>query len=113
MFTRMKKNCAGIDYELVMVTNQGWLGYRKNFRRNIWPVHNLVMCNLESEGIHFNEVLIDRTFPEENAPTKTGYRYGYQIPNNPEYDIAKYLTLSATESPIYNWLKIWVCKGIC
>jgi imidazoleglycerol-phosphate dehydratase/histidinol-phosphatase len=54
-----------------------------------WPVHNLVMKTLENEGITFDEVFIDRSFPEDNAPTRkprTGMLGKYL--NNPEYDLA-------------------------
>ena len=35
-----------------------------------WPVHNLMMRTLEGEGVTFDDVLIDRSFPEENLPTR-------------------------------------------
>ena len=45
-----------------------------------WPLHNLVMKSLEGEGIHFSKVLIDRTFPHENAAyPQTGHWYVYRI----------------------------------
>ena len=46
------------------------------------------MKSLEGEGIHFSAVLIDRTFPAENAPTRKpgiGMLTGYL--NNAAYDI--------------------------
>lgn len=59
-----------LDFRFVMVTNQDGLGTDSFPEDTFWPVHNLVMKTLEGEGIHFDEVLIDRTFPEENAPTR-------------------------------------------
>ena len=47
------------------------------------------MKTLENEGITFDEVFIDRSFPEDNAPTRkprTGMLGKYL--NNPEYDLA-------------------------
>ena len=58
------------DYELVMVTNQDGLGTDSFPEETFWPVHNFVMRTLEGEGIKFDEVLIDRSFPEENLPTR-------------------------------------------
>ena len=89
MFTWMGKIAREMDFELVMVTNQDGLGTDIFPDETFWPPHELVMRNLESEGIHFSEVLIDKTFPEENAPTRkpgTGLLTHYI--NNPEYDIA-------------------------
>ncbi len=89
MFTWMGKIARDMDFELVMITNQDGLG-TDNFPENtFWPYQELVMRNLESEGIIFNEVLIDKTYPEENAPTRkpaTGLLTKYI--NNPEYDLA-------------------------
>ena len=89
MFTWMGKVAREMDFELVMVTNQDGLGTPKFPEETFWPPHNLVMRNLESECIHFSEVLIDKTYPEENAPTRkpgTGMLTHYI--NNPEYDMA-------------------------
>lgn len=89
MFTWMGRIAKEMDFELVMVTNQDGLGTEKFPESTFWPPHNLVMRNLKSEGIHFQEVLIDKTYPEENAPTRkpgTGMVVNYM--NNPEYDIA-------------------------
>ena len=48
-----------------------------------------MLKTLEGEGITFDEILIDRSFPEDNAPTRkprTGMLTKYL--NNPEYDLA-------------------------
>lgn len=89
MFIWMGKIAKEMDFELVMVTNQDGLGTENFPEETFLPPHELVMRNLESEGILFKEVLIDRTFPEENIPTRkpgTGMLLHYM--NNPEYDIA-------------------------
>lgn len=112
MFTWMKKIAQELDYELVMVTNQDGLGTEKFPEETFWPVHNLVMRNLESEGIHFNEVLIDRTFPEENAPTrKPGIGMVTKYLNNPEYDIAASNVIGDRITDI-QLAKNMGCKGI-
>ncbi|MDR3119686.1 MAG: bifunctional histidinol-phosphatase/imidazoleglycerol-phosphate dehydratase HisB [Mediterranea sp.] len=59
-----------LDYEFVMVTNQDGLGTPTFPEENFRPVHNLILKTLEGEGITFDEILIDRTLPEENAPTR-------------------------------------------
>ena len=78
-----------LDIEFAMVTNQDGLGTSSFPEDTFWPVHNLVMKTLENEGITFDEVFIDRSFPEDNAPTRkprTGMLGKYL--NNPEYDLA-------------------------
>ena len=78
-----------LDFEFSMVTNQDGLGTSSFPEDTFWPVHNLVMKTLENEGITFDEVFIDRSFPEDNAPTRkprTGMLGKYL--NNPEYDLA-------------------------
>ena len=59
-----------LDYEFVMVSNQDGLGTEAFPEDTFWPVHNLMMRTLEGEGVTFDDVLIDRSFPEENLPTR-------------------------------------------
>ena len=76
-------------FEFVMVTNQDGLGTSSFPEETFWPAHNLMLKTLEGEGITFDEILIDRSFPEDNAPTRkprTGMLTKYL--NNPEYDLA-------------------------
>lgn len=58
------------DYELVMVTNQDGLGTDSFPEDTFWPAHNKMLEVLEGEGIVFSEILIDRSFPHENKPTR-------------------------------------------
>lgn len=76
-----------LDYELVMITNQDGLGTEVYPEDTFWGPHNLMMKVLESEGITFREVVIDRTFAKDNAPTRkpnTGLVTQYM---NGEYDL--------------------------
>jgi imidazoleglycerol-phosphate dehydratase/histidinol-phosphatase len=89
MFLYMRKIAEELDYELVMVTNQDGLGTASFPEDTFWPVHNLVMTSLVNENIHFSEVCIDRSFPDEHKLTRkpgTGMLTKYL--NNPAYDIA-------------------------
>ena len=66
----LHKICQETDFELVMVTNQDGLG-TPSFPEDIfWPAHNKMLSIMEREGIVFKEVLIDKTFPEEQASTR-------------------------------------------
>ena len=70
VFEFMGRIARELDYVLVMVTNQDGLGTSSFPEDTFWPLHNLVMKTLEGEGIHFSEVLIDRTFVADNKPTR-------------------------------------------
>lgn len=59
-----------LDFEFVMVTNQDGLGTPSFPEDTFWPAHNKMMTTLEGESITFDDVLIDRSFPEDNAPTR-------------------------------------------
>ena len=58
------------DYELVMVSNQDGLGTASYPEEDFWPTHNLMLQVLESAGITFDAIHIDRSFPEDNLPTR-------------------------------------------
>lgn len=59
-----------LDYELVMVTNQDGLGTSSFPEDTFWPAQNLIIETFKGEGVEFNEILIDRSFPEDKAPTR-------------------------------------------
>jgi imidazoleglycerol-phosphate dehydratase/histidinol-phosphatase len=57
-------------YELVLVTNQDGLGTACFPEEQFWPPQNLMMQVLETEGVHFSAVHIDRSFEADNIPTR-------------------------------------------
>jgi imidazoleglycerol-phosphate dehydratase/histidinol-phosphatase len=59
-----------LDYELVIVTNQDGLGTPSFPEETFWPAHNKMLRVFENEGIAFTDQLIDRSFHEDNAPTR-------------------------------------------
>ncbi len=69
-FSYLRKIAKELDYELVMITNQDGLGTDIFPEDTFWPVHDFVLKSFESEGVVFNEVFIDKTFPEDNAETR-------------------------------------------
>lgn len=78
-----------LDFEFVMVTNQDGLGSDSFPENTFWPVHNKMLKILKNEGIIFSEILIDRSFPKDNLPTRkpnTGllqkYLDGYDLKNS-------------------------------
>ena len=70
VFQHLSKVAKGLDYEFVMVTNQDGLGTDSFPEDTFWPAQNKMLKTLEGEGIAFDDIIIDRTFPEENAPTR-------------------------------------------
>jgi len=89
VFTYLGKIAKELDYTLVMVTNQDGLGTDSFPEETFWPVHTLLLKTFEQEGIIFEEVLIDRSFPKDNASTRkprTGMLTKYLNPR--EYDLA-------------------------
>ncbi len=69
-FFYLRKIQAESDYLFVMVTNQDGLGTEAFPENTFWPVHNLIMRTLESEGIKFDKVHIDEHFPADNHPNR-------------------------------------------
>ncbi|UZR95504.1 bifunctional histidinol-phosphatase/imidazoleglycerol-phosphate dehydratase HisB [Chondrinema litorale] len=66
----LHKIAKELDYELVMVTNQDGLGTDSFPEDTFWPAQNKMLQTFEGEGIAFSEILIDKTFEHENAPTR-------------------------------------------
>ena len=76
------------DFEFVMASNQDGLGTSSYPETDFWPTHNFILNTLKGEGVEFNDILIDRHFPQDNAPTRkpgTGMFGKYMTD---EYDLA-------------------------
>ena len=87
-FTYLGKIAKELDFELVMITNQDGLGTDSFPEETFWPVQNFILKSFENEGVVFDKVFLDRTFPHENADTrkpKTGLLTDYF---SDEYDLA-------------------------
>jgi len=69
-FTYLGKIAKELDYELVMITNQDGLGTDAFPEETFWPIQNFVIQSFENEGVIFDKIVIDRTFPHENADTR-------------------------------------------
>ncbi len=87
VFTYMNKIASELDYELVMITNQDGLGTDIYPENTFWPVQDFILHAFKNEGVEFEDIYIDKTFPKDNAPTrkpKTGLLTKYF---EPEYDM--------------------------
>ena len=76
------------DFLFVMVSNQDGLGTESYPEDTFWPTQNLMLDILKGEGITFDAIHIDRSFPEDNLPTRkpgTGMLTDYMTGN---YDLA-------------------------
>lgn len=58
------------EYELVLVTNQDGLGTEVYPFEDFIGPHELMLGILKSEGVVFDEICIDRSFPEQNLATR-------------------------------------------
>jgi len=59
-----------LGYQLVLITNQDGLGTESFPSEDFWPAQNLMIRTLESEGISFEKIAIDSSFPSENSPNR-------------------------------------------
>ncbi len=89
VFEFMGRIAREFDFELLMVTNQDGLGTASFPEDTFWPVQELVIKAFAGEGVHFSDVYIDKTFPQDNAPTrKPGTGMLTRYIGNPDYDLA-------------------------
>ena len=70
VFSYLGRIAKELDYTLVMVTNQDGLGTDSFPEEQFWPVHNHLMDAMKNEGIVFEDVCIDKSFPADQAPTR-------------------------------------------
>ncbi|MFK7832070.1 MAG: bifunctional histidinol-phosphatase/imidazoleglycerol-phosphate dehydratase HisB [Winogradskyella sp.] len=70
VFQWLSRIAREMDYELVIVTNQDGLGTDSFPEDTFWPAQNKLIQAFKNEGVEFSEILIDKSFPEDNAPTR-------------------------------------------
>jgi imidazoleglycerol-phosphate dehydratase/histidinol-phosphatase len=102
---------SGLDYELVMVTNQDGLGTDSFPEDTFWPLQNKMLQILKGEGVVFSNILIDRSRPGDNAPTRkpgTGLLSQYM---NGKYDLENSFVIGDRESDLM-LAKNLGCKAI-
>ena len=100
-----------LDFELVIVSNQDGLGTDSFPEETFWPAHNKMLKAFENEGITFDDILIDRSFPEDNAPTRkprTGMLLNYL---SGEYDLENSFVIGDRLTDM-ELAKNLGCKGI-
>ena len=83
------KVLSTLGYRLVMASNQDGLGTASFPMADFLPPQEMMLKVLASEGIRFDDILIDPTMPEEYAPTRkpgTGMFTDYL---SGDYDLSK------------------------
>lgn len=78
-----------LDFEFAIVTNQDGLGTESFPESDFWPAQNKMLKTLEGEDVHFDEIFIDKSFQEDNKPTrKPGTAMLTKYLSNEEYDLS-------------------------
>jgi len=97
----LPKIAAELDYELVMITNQDGLGTALYPENTFWPVQNFIIKTFENEGVKFSNIVIDRTFPKDNAPTrKPGTALLTQYFDTEKYDLKNSYTIGDRKNDV-------------
>ena len=94
------KALSGLGYELVMVSNQDGLGTPAFPEETFLPCQQLLLDTLRGEGVVFDNILIDKSFPEDNAPTRkprTGLLKEYM---DGSYDLSACYVIGDRESDV-------------
>ena len=94
------KALTGLGYELVMVSNQDGLGTSAFPEETFLPCQQLLLDTLRGEGVEFDNILIDKSFPEDNAPTRkprTGLLTAYM---DGSYDLGASFVIGDRESDV-------------
>ena len=64
------RSLSALDYDMVLASNQDGLGTASFPEETFWPAHRKMLKTLAGEGVIFSDELIDRSMPEDNAPTR-------------------------------------------
>jgi histidinol-phosphatase len=59
-----------LDFECVIVTNQDGLGTEANPQENFDRVQQKMLDVFQREGVEFNKIFVDPSYPEDNIPTR-------------------------------------------
>ena len=87
-----------MGYEIVLATNQDGLGTPSFPEEDYLKVQEKMVRILAGEGVEFDDILVDRSFPEDNAPTRkprTGM-FGKYLDGS--YDLASCYVIGDRES---------------
>ena len=100
-----------LDFDLVMATNQDGLGTESFPEASFLTAHDKMIQTFAGEGIRFDDILIDRSFPADHAPTRkprTGM-FGKYLSG--DYDLKRSFVIGDRLTDI-ELAKNLGCKGI-
>ena len=87
--SNLSRIAASLDYYKVLISNQDGMGTDAFPEDTFWPYQDLMIRTLAGEGFEFDEVHIDKTFEQENAPTrKPGTGLLTHFFDNQNFDLA-------------------------
>lgn len=85
----LSRIATDFDFYKIMVTNQDGLGTASYPEEQFYPYHDLMIRTLDSVGFQFDEMIIDKSFADENLPTrKPGTGLLQHLIGNDSYDLA-------------------------
>jgi imidazoleglycerol-phosphate dehydratase/histidinol-phosphatase len=103
--------CSNLDFELVIVTNQDGLGTPSYPQENFDCVQRKMLRIFADEGVYFDDILVDTSFPEDHSPDRkpqTGMLKAYM---KGEYDLANSYVIGDRQTDM-ELAKNLGCKGI-
>ncbi|MDD3078047.1 MAG: bifunctional histidinol-phosphatase/imidazoleglycerol-phosphate dehydratase HisB [Paludibacter sp.] len=77
-----------LDFEWALVTNQDGLGTLVYPQANFDAVQKMFLQILKGEGVEFDKIFIDKSFPEDNLPTRKPGTGMLQEYFSDQYDLA-------------------------
>ncbi len=112
VITWLSRIASELDFVLVMVTNQNGLGTAMFTQEMFLPTQNFMLNILKNEGIHFKEIIVDGSLPEDNSflrKPRTGRMQKYI--NNSEVDMQNSFVIGDRITDV-QFAKNLGCKGI-
>ena len=101
-----------LEFDLVIFTHQDGMGTEFFPEESFWPMHNKMLQAFAKEEIHFDDVLIVRSFPENN--NKSAGKLGAEMFEkylSGNYDLKQSFVIGNSLTDI-EWAKNIGCKGI-
>jgi len=70
VFRNLYRIIEGFDFEMAMVSNQDGLGTDAYPEKKFNLIQSGILQAFRNEGVEFDRIFIDRSWPEENLPTR-------------------------------------------
>lgn len=100
-----------LDFEFVIVTNQDGLGTEAYPQENFDLVQGKMLKTFENEGILFDDILIDTSYPSDGKPTRKPGTAMLTKYMNGDYDLANSYVIGDRQTDL-ELARNLGCKGI-